>query len=467
VSARRPLKFGVTSRLAVIAGIVTFAVLAGTGTSYALWSATAQVSSTAKAATVSLTQTVAPSSTLGVTYTSSLLAAAGAVTVTNTGTRSSAWSLGVTGASTNSTTFPGLVGLSMGIVSATSGCTTSTTLTSPVTGVFGSSAVSIAGTVAAGASVIVCLKTSITAANVAANVSKSVVATVTSTVTAGTWSATSPAATFTQQTPAQTTTTVSHTAWYWIKTTLNPVRCVQTEYFRTAAGTPLWQEDCNSIADQEGNRNEYWKFVPTSDGYYRITSRNALTMGWSQAAVGETNQSPRLSETTSTSGQWLLSANSNGTTTFKLRSDLGMCAALTGTSTALMSYLTVIPCVAGNASQQFQIVMLEIVVPPAIVLTCADTDGWNAVLSWPQLSTYKNNVVYRVKIDGTVMTGGYSRATGNDTNLQFSHDNAALYAYGTGTHAIVVEQSVFGGEWTVTGTGTLKIANNAPKLQCH
>jgi len=465
VSARRPLRLGLSSRLAVIAGIVTFAVLAGTGTSYALWSATAQVSSTAKAATVSVTQTAVSGSTLDITYSSTALAAAGAYTVKNTGSRSSTWSLGATGASTNSTTFAGLVTVALGIV--TSGCTTSTSLVSPVTGVFGSTAVAISGTLAAGASVIVCLKTSITAANVAANVSKSVVATVTSTVTAGTWSATSAAATFTQQTPAQTTTAVSNTAWYWIKTTLNPVRCVQTEYYGQTSGTPLWQENCNTIAEQESNKNEYWKFVPTSDGYYRITSRNATTMGWSKSAAGEANQYLRMSDTTATTGQWLLSANANGTTTFKLRSDLTLCAAVTGAGTAVMVYLTVIPCVANNAAQQFQIVMLEVVVPPAVTLTCSDSGGWNAVFGWPILTSYTGNVVYRVRMDGVVMVGGYTRATGYDPNLQFSHDDATLYSHGIGTHSIVVEQSVFGGEWTVTGTGTLVMTNSAPKLQCH
>ncbi len=85
-------------------------------------------------------------------------------------------------------------------------------------------------------------------------------------------------------------------------------------------------------------------------------------------------------------------------------------------------------------------------------------------VTWPKLAGYEGDVAYRVRVDGSESTI-HARATGWDTTAQFAGDRFAA-TYPAGPHTITVEQSVFGGPWTTTGTGTITSAATAPYLAC-
>jgi hypothetical protein len=73
------------SRLSLLAGLTAFFTLVGGGGALALWSTSASVTSSAAAATTGLTQTLQTGDPLKVIYSSTVLSAAGAVTIANTG----------------------------------------------------------------------------------------------------------------------------------------------------------------------------------------------------------------------------------------------------------------------------------------------------------------------------------------------------------------------------------------------
>jgi hypothetical protein len=440
-----PVRFGFT------AGLTVFVLLAGTGVSYAWWQSTAGASSTSSAATVGVSQTLSGTPGLANTYTAAAPVAAGVVTVTNSSSRPGTYATNFTATSASSTLRPA-VAVQVGTAAS---CTPSATLGSPVSGNFGST-VTYTGSLAAGASIALCVKTTMTSAAITANSAATLTATAASSVLVGTWSATAPqAVSFVQTVTTAPSSAIDSGAWYRVKKAASPERCAQLTYpggTNTATTSPC---DGNlSLATQ------LWRFTPTSGGYYKIVSKEAPSTWWSVPSAAS-GQPVQLSTATGTTQQWLAEKNADGTYSFKLRADNTLCATRTGSANG--APINVATCAANDAEQSFTLQMFETATPTPITLTCTG-DGFTRYFSWPQLVGYQTEVVYRVLVGGSVSTV-HTRATGYDTVAQFG-STATLGAYGAGLKSIEVQQSVAGAPWTQVGTSSLLISSTNPVLQC-
>lgn len=444
------------TRLALIAGLTTLLLAVGSGAAFAWWMTSATVGSTATAASVGVTHALS-GSTLAVTYdnATSTTAAVGVVTITNTGTRDGTYSLAIS-ASSASATLPSAVTVEVG---TTASCTTTAILSGVTTGTFAAT-VTKTGAVAAGANVVLCVRTSMTAANVTSNSNTSLAAIVASSITIGTFGATaSPAITFTQTVAA--VTVIETGPWYWIKQfQAAPERCAEADSFGTTSGTAVLTGSCGTAAQAASNLNEFWRFVPTSNGYYRVVNRNAPTLWWSVPSAA-TGQPLQLTAGTATTQEWLPVLNADGSYTFKPRANTTLCAQSTGNGSNKPMNLGT--CATGSAEQAFTVTKYLTITPATIALTCAAT-GTTATYSWPTLTGYTTDVTYRVLLNGVVDTV-HTGATGADTNARFA-STATAAAYPVGTYSLEVQSSVGGSAWWSVGTGTLVIRSTAPILSC-
>jgi hypothetical protein len=440
------------NRLWLIAAATVVAVLGSATAAYAVWSTSASASSTASTATVGATHGLTGSS-LAVTYTASVTSAVGVVTVTNTGTRDGTYTVNISATSASPTLRPAVT-VELGTAAS---CTTSATLSNSTVGTFGAT-LSKSGAIAAGASVVLCLRTSMSSANIIANPSATLAATVASSVLVGTWTATaSPAITFSQAVTASAA--IDSTAWYWVKKSGSPERCAEADNYGTTSGTAVSTGSCGIASQASSNLNEYWRFTPTTGGYFRIINRNAQTLGWSVPSAAAL-QPLQISSATGTTQEWLPVDNGDGTFSFKLRANTALCAEVSGNGNgALMRINT---C-STNTDQRFGLVMFNTVNPTPITLTCS-ADGWTANYSWPQLTGYESEVTYRVLVGATV-DAVHTGATGFDPTARFAWD-VTTAAYPVGVYTLTVQQSVAGGSWNTTGTGTLRVAAAAPYLNC-
>ena len=171
------------NRAIVAFGVILFLVLAGTGTASALWSSQAGVGGTVAAANIGITQTGFES--MSVEYNSTTTQKFAPVTVTNTGTVASRYSLLLRGPSNN--TIATTASLQAKTVTTATNCTASANVATYKW----TTLPAITGTLAPGASAIWCVQSSMTAAQVSANVGKSMQATLalTATSSVGNWTA--------------------------------------------------------------------------------------------------------------------------------------------------------------------------------------------------------------------------------------------------------------------------------------
>lgn len=434
---------------AVVAAAVVLA-LGASGVTYALWSSTATATATVTAGSIGVSLT--GGDTLAVTYSSSVLSRAGTLVVTNTGTVPVSYSTAATLGSGSSAGLAGAVQVTAWPM--VTSCPT-TPPTSALTGTW-SSLPAISGSVAAGSAATWCVVTSITSAQSTSFASAQVLPVLTATATIGTWSATSSTS-VTQTVSGSVVASgppVDPAAWGSIKTSLDVTKCAWPQY---SGGTSLSLTTCGTANQQQ------WRFSYDVAGNATILNRSAPTRHWAvaSAAVGAAIS---VTTATGTLAQWIVVTNANGSTSYKLVANTALCAQVP-TPLANDTTLLVLATCANTASQQFQVAAISNPSPPSITLTCTG-DAYTRYFSWPQLTGYEDSVVYRVRMDGALLTNSeYSRGTAYDTTIQFSASNSALIAKGVGSHAIAVEQSVNGAGWTTTGTGTL-IITSAALLGC-
>ncbi len=313
------------------------------------------------------------------------------------------------------------------------------------------------GSLAAGASVALCVRTTMTAAGVAAHSAATVVATVSTTVTVGTWTATAvPTLSFTQTVAGSTPFTVDPDAWYFIKRSNGEIRCADSRDFGTTTGTQVQTVDCNTTLV-----NQFWRFTPATSGYYTILNRNSPTLRWNVA--DDKDSDPLiLSTAIGDKSEWSVVGGTGSTATLALRANSTLCAT-TDANNGNRKLMKVRTCVVGNGEQALTLSRFGTPNPAPINLTCV-ADGYNTTYNWPQLTGYESEVTYRVLVGGTV-TSAYTRGTAYDTTVAFA-STAALTAFGTGTKTVEVQQKLASGVWHRVGTGTLILSNAVPYLAC-
>ncbi|MGV8969688.1 MAG: RICIN domain-containing protein [Microbacteriaceae bacterium] len=350
-----------SARLGVTAGITVFLLLAGTGVSYAWWQATTNASSTSSGATVSASQALSGTPGLAHTYSAAAPVAAGVITVTNTSSRNATYTTTLNATSLSGTLRPAVA---VAVGTATT-CTTTATLGSPVTGSFGG-AVTYTGSLAAGASVALCVRTSMTAAAITANSSATLTAAATTSVLVGTWTATAPQTVTFAQSVAQSTA-LDPDAWYWIHPTLNSALCVEVNNSATTSGSAISQQGCSTNGSAA---NELWRFVPTTNGFYRIVPRHATNLGW---GVNSSNTAQRLRATTSTSNlaQWQILSNSDGSISMSLRDTPARCAVVRNASTNAGERIELGACSTTSNAKKFNLELFTEIPEFSI-----DTNAW-------------------------------------------------------------------------------------------
>ena len=423
------------------AALAAVFALTGASVSYALWSTSATTGSTASTATVTIGHALS-GSTLGVTYSATTTAAVGVVTVTNTGTRSGTYALALTATSTSSTV---RAATAVEIGTAAS-CTTTATLTGAVTGTF-AAAVTKTGTIAAGASVALCVRTSMTASNVSSNASATLSASAATSITVGTWSASAAAPiTFTQSVAGPTGLQSVDGNRYKI---YNQSVCIGSNWEFTAIARG---QNCEN--DQTSN----WRL--TTDGSAKYISRayntgTAPNNRWNAPSATAVT----LATSAATAAQrWTVTIRPDNAT-YQIQSvSQSKCVAVA--SSGAVSLET---CNSASVGQGFTFEVVANSAPPAVTLSCSG-NGTNFVqFTWPVLTGYEAEVTYKVYVDGVFVrdhTNGYW------TTAQFNAPDFTPAMKTVGTHAVQVQQSVSGGAFTVTGTGSYVAAGSTLDVTC-
>ncbi|MBI5161758.1 MAG: ricin-type beta-trefoil lectin domain protein [Micrococcales bacterium] len=348
---------GAPARLGVVAGLVVFAVLAGTSASYAYFQATQAATASAGAGTLSVT--TANLSSLAYTFRNDQLDTAGSVTVTNASdtadgiARTATVALSATGDSValNAIKF---VYWAKG---ATETCTIGRAKTGAVSWATGAS---VTATLAPGASATWCVESYVTAASdlAAADGSLSITPKVAASLPAGGWSAAANSTTTQSSIGIYPGFTGMTTDWSYIR----PANVGGTKYCldvsggADANGTRVISWPCKTA----GTTNQLWKFV--ADGaFYGLQSNNAQTRRAEQNGTGAGSLIFTNASSTATTQDWQVQRVSAGLYQLVNRSS-GLCLSATTAS----GDLTTQPCTDAAATQRF-------VVSPYLATTACTT----------------------------------------------------------------------------------------------
>ncbi|PZQ91985.1 MAG: hypothetical protein DI534_03335 [Leifsonia xyli] len=353
---------GWRGKLGLIAGIVTFSLLAGAGASWAYW--TAQATSTTTLGAANLTITTANFSSLAKTFTNDSLQHTGSVTVANTTSTSSTTRGDVTLTfSATTSTSPDLRSkFAVQVWLQTTGFPCTNTTPGPIlaSGTWGTSfdlALTGASGFTAGESRSYCVRTTIA--------KREDVATSGGTLTltpafAGKLQIGSFVGTATAATTAQTTSSIysaptvpiSTTAYYWLRPNLSsssyPKYCADVNGGTPNPGISVIAFACK----KSGADNQVWRFNAVSGraGYFTI-STGVNTTNFVDGTSG-TLMTPTASG--GTNQIWFPQLIDASTSRFQIVSDAsGLCwVAPTGTGQNLGD-ITLAACNGGVAAQQF------------------------------------------------------------------------------------------------------------------
>lgn len=436
-------------KLAIATALTGFLVLVGTTAGFAFWSASNSVSSTVTAATLTLSTTNFTS--IGYTFGNDTLVTTGSVTVTNTTATTSTkiGAVSMTFGPAASATLAGKVTASIWSTASAANCTAAATVPGSATVALWSASPVLSSSLATGASVIYCVRSSIASRDVVASGSGSMTfqPMISATITVGNFTG-SASATTTQSTqyiyPA-TTPDVTHWNWIrpnWITASYN--YCLDVSGGGGTNGTLVISYGCKNV----GASNQNWKFTASgATGYSTIQPRSAtglrvddnssLTSGGS-ITVNTASGTPA----TATNQQWQIQQVSAGIYEF-VNGYSGMCLSSPGGTNQNLGNLTQAPC-AGTVYQQFK-------VSQAFEnFTCAVT-ATNWVWSWNSVTTGPYHVL--VTHGATVTELATTAATATGATIAFSAAN-----YGNGTYNVSFVDSL----GTEVGGGTIRVGAGNP-----
>lgn len=428
------------AKVLLTAALTAVLALTGASVSWALWATSATVGSTASTATVTVGHALT-GSTLAVTYSATTTAAVGVITVTNSGTRSGTYSLALT-ATSASATMRAATTVEIGTAAS---CTTTATLTGAVSGNF-SAAVTKTGTLAAGASVALCVRTSMSLVNIAANASASLSATAATSIAVGTWSASAATPiTFTQNVAAPTGFQSVDSNRYMI---YNQGVCIGSNWDFNAIGRGV---NCGN--DQTSN----WRLTSEAGGVKTISrAYNTDTAPANRWNAASATSITLAASSVSTAQRWTITLRPDGTT-YEIRSvtQLKCVEIASGGSASLQT------CNSASAGQGFTFTAVANSTPAPITLACDSNNTNYVIYTWAVLDGYQAEVDYKVYVDSVFVK---DQLNGYWPNVQIAPAELPLVASGNGLHTVEVRQSVSGAAWTVTGTGTLRVTNG--NLSC-
>lgn len=482
-----------TRRLGILAAVVTFLTLVGSVGAAAYWTTTAGLTGNGKTATIGVAQAVTPASgapasgtPLAFTYSSSALQTAGAITVTNTGSREAAYTTTLAPSTPVNANLAAAISVTAFPVASTAACTASATAPGgSATG--NASDFTASGTLAAGASVVLCVQTSMTSAGTATYSEQSGGFSITTALryAAGSaWTATSSAATFTQTVaksgPVVVPAALNGGARYNI---LGQGACV------TGTSNSVTLAACQDLGSGDGWQNTQWRFSPNGNGTYTINlARNSGSVPspgqWQTIAAG-TTAIPLQAAAATADRSWYVESLPSGGYQIRSAQSPTLCATVTNVNLWNSSgtgkpWKIVLADCNGSSAQSFSFTMVGNPTPPVETMTCSGNE-WSRKTTFTQNVGYEQEIVYRVFLANaatpdvrTAFTE--SVPTGYNPYVQFSHDNAALNAYansaagGFGNTIVYVEQMIGGvGAWTPTAEGKIALVANgtgSTKITC-
>lgn len=429
-----------SGRLGIVAFLTTFLVLAGSTAGFAYWQSNLSATSTLGAADLSLSTT--NFTTVGYTFGNDTLVTTGSVTVTNntvtTSTQAGAVSL-TFGPATAGTTLAGKVTLNLWSTGSAANCTAAAVVPGTATTVLWSAGATVSTSLAANASAVYCLRSSIASRETVATAAGTLTFApkITGTITLGNFTG-SATATTTQTTqyiyPAVMPDT---THWNWIRPNFSNASynyCLDVSGGgASTTGTIVISYGCKT----SGAANQNWKFTASGTaGYVTIQPRNATTLrvdnaSSTAAGAGISVVTAAGAPATAKNQQWQLQQVSAGVYEF-VNALSGLCLTSPSGADQNLGQLTQTAC-SGSQLQQY------LVSQAFENLTCtATTTAWT--FAWSSTTTGP----YHVQVQGTttdiavtasatassvaVSTTGYAKSTA--TNVNIIDGNGTLVATG-------------------------------------
>ena len=436
-------------RVALLAAAVTFLVFAGTGVGHAAWTTSSAVSGTVAATNAGLSATLGAGLS-GVTYPASATATATSVTIsplslTNIGGAPLTLSLSAT--STNAALAGAIqlrawvrTGTTCPATVPTSGVVAGTLATPPsITGLS-----ALPAPLAAGSATVLCLATN-PATTVSGYAGQTTTATLTVTGAVGSTWKSAPTVTVTQSVAASSGFSPAPAARFQI---FSQGMCIATDWgfavlIRTTSST--------CPVDQLSE----WRFVAGPAGSYYI--QRAYNSGGNQperfSAIDQ--NSAGLSTAATTAAQrWIISARTDGTYRIESVSQPGRCLrAQTNGSVNLT------PCNATSSVQSFTFTPVGNPVPatPHAITCSAVNPGFDygyLVLSWPYDAAYQHEQIFRMKINGVVVTPGYMDNWNAASHLYPANLQSAGIAHGA-VISVTIEVNIAGSGWSTVATRSI------------
>lgn len=461
-----------------IAALTIFLTLAGGGVASAHWTASAQSAVQAAAARVGMTQTMHPAAAttpLATTYSASSLAAAGAVSVGNTGSRQASFSVTVRATSATSPALPGAIRIVVGTVGAPESCTPTAALGSPRSGTLSTSAPFVyTGTVAAGATAVLCVQTSMSAADASTHANQSVALALQSQLSyadAAAWKLSGPSVAFTQSVASSLLFFSDSSGRYIIR---NQGICVMRfsdhgkQVLARSAG-------CGSWSDQ-------WRMSRNADGTFFIAwAQNSASPDgeprWTALTQGQTLET-RAADTTAQ--RWSIRAIAGSEYRIESVAHPGQCVTIgtglwnPGSTDPLR--LVLAPC-RDAATQRFTFDLQGTPIRPVEDASCARS-GQYLEFGFSPNPEYQQEIAYRALLarEATpeskapfALAAGDGLNDGWNTYVRVRDAGASLAAYvdgagGVGNTWIFVEQRIGGSAWTTAAKAKFHIARSGGQL---
>ncbi|MCB1280789.1 MAG: RICIN domain-containing protein [Salinibacterium sp.] len=362
-------------RTGLVAAIATFLILGSSGVAYAYWSATATLTSTAKAGSiaVALSGFSSGSSTVQYTFVNDTRSRTGSVTVANTSPTTSATPIPVSVAlgyvSGGSGVLAAKIDVTMWGPTTAASCTPTATPSGTIRTGTWASFPSMTDTLVAGQAKTWCVR--------ASNAERSDIASpsgtislqpkATATLTAGTWTATASATTTQNTQYIYPVAPISPTAWFRIHLTTDPSRCLDIRA-SGGAGTELIEWSCH------GNPNQQFRLSGAdSNGYLSVTPRHQQSLRWDNGGSTTPGSVIKIQSASGTGSQgWQFQQVSTGVYQI-VNKNTGFCLApgpiLTNYNNETAYYQ--VQC-DGSAAQRFT---LENAPPVTLSLSCTTVDG--------------------------------------------------------------------------------------------
>ncbi len=378
--------FSTPARRGLLAGLVVFSLLSGTGVAYAAWTANATVTSTASVAT--LTLSTANFTTNQYTFKNELLVTTGSVTVTNTTTTTSSTVPSLTLAFDSSAGNAALAaGVHLSVWPSSLGTCVAGTPTpgGAVSGTW-ASFTPVVTTLAKTASVTYCIRSFGQERSDLGNAAgtTSITPRVTATLSVGNFTGTATATTTQSTQFIYPLATPDQFTWYNIKTTEATILCVRAG--GTATGSAIRESSCTTATSRQ------WRFVSAGGAYYDIQPSSATTLRMDNNAslTDGAAVALRTNNDTLVGQQWELQQVSAGV--YQIVNNLSGLCLQTATATAAQ-----VAC-NGTAAQSYTLTAVA-TIPHIDSIGCVNTGTTGTTrrvqYSWSPAGTQTYSIQYR------------------------------------------------------------------------